>query len=143
MFILPGPRSPPPEGIAAFATEEGCAVLLSTHLIEDVARISDRVVVMREGAPPVADDLETLRASCNRYVIRLEGVLDSAQPLQLPRGCLLLERDPRALTVIAHGAPEHFEAELDASLPFKDLERRKATLKEAFACLSAPQEAPR
>jgi hypothetical protein len=40
--------------------------------------------------------------------------------------------------VIAQGAGEHFEAELDQVLPIAGIERRAATLKEAFTCLTAP-----
>ena len=128
------------EGIATFAAEEGKGVLLSTHLIDDVARIADRAVVVREGAPPLCGDLEDLRRSCSRYLVRLDGVLPRGELLALPRGAVIVERDPRALTVIAQGAGEHFEAELDQVLPIAGIERRAATLKEAFTCLTAPVE---
>jgi len=126
------------EGIASFAADEGHGVLLSTHLIDDVARIADRALVIREGAPPLAGDLEDLRRSCSRYLVRLDGVLPPGESLRLPRGAVVVERDPRALTVIAQGAGEHFEAELDQLLPISGIERRAATLKEAFTCLTAP-----
>jgi len=129
------------EAIASFACEEGRAVLLSTHLIDDVARICDRAVIMREGGPALAGDLDDLRAAFNRYLVRLEGVLPPGQPLRLPRGAVVTERDPRALTVVARGAAEHFEAELDSALPVAGIERRPATAKEAFTCLTAPVDA--
>ncbi|RMG10369.1 MAG: ABC transporter ATP-binding protein [Planctomycetota bacterium] len=127
-------------GIAEAAAEEDRAVLLSSHLIDDVARICDRAVILREGRPPLCGDLEALRASCSRYLVRLKGVLPASASLPLPADAVLLERDPRALTLVAQGACEHLEAELDACLPVAELERRPATLKEAFACLSAPAQ---
>jgi ABC-type multidrug transport system ATPase subunit len=124
------------EAIAEFAAEEGRAVLLSTHMIEDVARICDRAIVMREGAPALAGDLDDLRAQVSRYLVRLDGVVQGR--VQLPRGAVVTERDPRALTVLAVGAVERVEAELDQALPIAAIERRPATVKEAFTCLTAP-----
>lgn len=129
------------EAIASFvAQEDGAprAVLLSTHIIEDVSRICDRAVVLRERGPALSGELEDLRAACARYVVRLKGVLPPGDRLRLPRGAVLLERDPRALTLAAMGAPEHVEAELDAALPVAGLERHPASFKEAFACWTAP-----
>ncbi|MBI3725545.1 ABC transporter ATP-binding protein [bacterium] len=130
------------EAIASFVAEEGRAVLLSTHLIEDVARICDRAVIMREGAAALSGEIESLRASVSRYVVRLTGVLPESGPLGLPRGVVVVERDPRAITVVAQGAPEHFEAALEAALPVEGIERRPATLKETFTCLTEPCTQP-
>lgn len=128
------------EAIAAFVAEdERRSVLLSTHLIDDVARICDRAVVVREGAPALAGEVERLRAACGLYVVRLTGVLPESAPLGLPRGAVVVERDPRCLTVVAHGAQEHFEAALEQALPVASVERRAATLKEAFTCLTEPR----
>jgi ABC-2 type transport system ATP-binding protein len=127
------------EAIAAFVAEdERRSVLLSTHLIDDVARICDRAIVLREGAPALAGEVEALRAACGLYVVRLSGVLPESTALKLPRGSVVTERDPRALTIVAHGAQEHFEAALEEALPVAGIERRPATLKEAFTCWTEP-----
>jgi ABC-2 type transport system ATP-binding protein len=127
------------EAIAAFIAEEPeRAVLLSTHLIDDVARICDRAIVLREAGKTLAGEVEDLRASCSRYLVRLRGVLPGHVPVKLRRGAVITERDPRALTIIAHGAGEHLEAELDTALPVEGIERMPATLKEAFTCLTEP-----
>src|SRR5581483_10106473 len=127
------------EGIAAFVAEDPRrAVLLSTHLIDDVARICDRAIVIREGARALDGEVEELRESCSRYLVRLSGVVPTTDPIRLRRGAIVTERDPRALTIIAHGAGEHLEAELEAALPLEGIERMPATLKEAFACLTEP-----
>ena len=129
------------EAIAAFLSEEpGRAVLLSTHLIDDVARICDRAIVLREAGKALAGEVEELRASCSRYLVPLRGVLPADAPFRLRRGAVITERDPRALTIIAHGAGEHLEAELEAALPVAGIERMPATLKEAFTCLTEPWE---
>jgi ABC-2 type transport system ATP-binding protein len=127
------------EAIASFASEEGRAVLLSTHGIDDVARICDRAVVFRDGVPALQGDVETLRTSCSRYVVRLKGVLGGDR-VRLPRGAVLIDRDPRALTIVAPGTVEHLEAEIESALPVDEIERRPATLKEAFTCLTAPPD---
>ncbi len=126
------------EAIAEFAASEERAVLLSTHQIEDVARICDRAVVLREGRAPLIGELEDMRRLCSRYLVRLEGVLPPAAPLPLPRDTVVLERDPRALTIVAAGPAEHVEAALYEVLPVADLDRQTATLKDAFTCLTAP-----
>lgn len=124
-------------GIAEFASEEGQAVLLSTHMIEDVGRICDRGVIMRAGRPALSGEIEDLRASVQRYLVRLTGVLPPGARIPLPQGAVILERDPRALTIVSAGAPEHLEAALDQALPLAGIERQAASLKEAFTCLSA------
>lgn len=125
------------EAIAEFAAQEDHAVLLSTHLIDDVARICDRAILLRDGQPPLIGDLEDLRESVSRYLVRLQGVIPDT-PLALPQGAVLVDREPRALTILAPGASEHLEAALDDSLPLAGIERRPATLKEAFTCLTEP-----
>jgi|GEM_PF-137181 len=126
------------EAIAHFASEEGHAVLLSTHLIDDVSRICDRAIVLRQGAPAITGDLDDLRRSCNRYVVHLDGVVPYESALDLPEGVVVTERDPRAITLVARGQSEHLEHQLDQILPLRDLERHPANMKEAFACLTAP-----
>lgn len=129
-------------GIAEFAAEDGKSVLLSTHLIDDVARICDRALILREGRPALAGEVEDLRASVQRYLVRLSGVVQPGVALPLPAGAVILERDPRALTIVSSGAPEHLEAALDQALPLAGIERQPASLKEAFTCLSAkPKDA--
>lgn len=127
-------------GIAEFAADETRAVLLSSHLIEDVGRICDRAVVLRAQGPAIQGEVEDLRRSCQRYLVRLSGVIEPTTPVPLPSGACVLERDPRALTVIATGAAEHVEAALDAALPVAGIEHQPASLKEAFACLTAGEE---
>lgn len=124
-------------GIAEFAAEEGQAVLLSTHMIEDVGRICDRALILRAGRPALSGEVEDLRASVQRYLVRLTGVLPPGGQIPLPQGAVILERDPRALTIVSAGAPEHLEAALDQALPLAGIERQPASLKEAFTCLSA------
>ncbi|HZV00966.1 MAG TPA: ATP-binding cassette domain-containing protein, partial [Planctomycetota bacterium] len=127
------------EAIASFVAEDPTrAVLLSTHLIDDVARICDRAIVIREGARHLEGEVEELRESCSRYLVRLAGVVPTGE-LRF-RGAVITERDPRALTLIAHGAGEHLEAELASALPVAGIERMPATLKEAFTCLTEPRE---
>ena len=126
------------EAIAEHAAAPGNAVLLSSHQIEDVGRICDRALVLREGRPAWSGELDELRGACSRYLVRLSGVVPEGAPIPLPEGAVVVERDPRALTIISPGAGEHLEAALDAVLPVAGVERRGASLKEAFTCLSAP-----
>ncbi len=127
------------EALAGYVADDPTrAVLLSTHIIEDVARIADRAVVLREGAPALEGDLEGLRRQVSAYVVRLKGVVPPGQPLALPKGTLVVERDARALTLLASGAAERVEAELEAAVPIDGVERRAATLKEAFTLWTEP-----
>jgi ABC-2 type transport system ATP-binding protein len=129
------------EAIAAFVAEdERRAVLLSTHLIDDVSRICDRAIVLREDGKFLAGEVEELRRSCSRYLVRLRGVFPETERLRLRPGAVVTERDPRALTIVAHGAGEHLEAELEAALPVAGIERMPATLKDAFTCLTETAE---
>ena len=94
--------------------------------------------MLREGAKFLEGEVEELRESCGRYLVRLEGVVPESAPLRLRPGAIVTERDPRAITIVAHGPCEHLEAELDAALPVAGIERMPASLKDAFACLTEP-----
>jgi ABC-2 type transport system ATP-binding protein len=60
-------------------TAEGRTVLLSSHSLDEVQRVADRVAIIREGRLVVTDSVEHLRASADRILtMRFEGEVDPA-----------------------------------------------------------------
>ncbi len=52
---------------------DGCAVLISSHNLNEVERLTDRVVMLVDGAVRTVVDSEALRASNERTIIHLTG----------------------------------------------------------------------
>jgi ABC-2 type transport system ATP-binding protein len=59
------------EGLLRETVAEGRSVLLSSHSLDEVQRVADRVAIIREGRLVVVDTVEHLRASAPR-MLRLE-----------------------------------------------------------------------
>jgi ABC-2 type transport system ATP-binding protein len=60
-------------------TAEGRTVLLSSHSLDEVQRVADRVAIIREGRLVVTDSVEHLRESAARMLtMRFDGEVDPA-----------------------------------------------------------------
>jgi ABC-2 type transport system ATP-binding protein len=59
--------------------EEGRTVLFSSHLLDEVERVADRVAIIDGGRVVHTDDLETLKSSYHRVVFRF-GSAPQAPP---------------------------------------------------------------
>jgi len=72
-------------------TAEGCAVLLTTHDMDDAEKLCDRVGVMDQGRLLAEGTVDELQASLGeRDILRLEGEFDPAVPPSLPAGVEVL-----------------------------------------------------
>jgi ABC-2 type transport system ATP-binding protein len=135
------------EAVIDAAESRGRAVLLATHLIEDVERVADRIAFVREGAVPFQGTTERLRDAFRRtrfLVGNPDGSLAleraAAQTIGIRR--VFAERDapPDERVVIFDGA-EDTAARLEQLSGAKRLETRRMTLKEIyFEVLSGREE---
>ena len=69
------------EAMIELAAGEGRAILCATHLLDDVERVCDRVVFLRDGAVPVQGEVEELRERFRR--VRLAVDAGAAQALEV------------------------------------------------------------
>lgn len=89
------------EGILEAVPEEGGAVVYASHLVHDVERVADRVIVMDGGRIRIDRELGPLKES----IRRARAVFDGTPPetTALP-GVIDARVDGRVLTVVAAGA---------------------------------------
>jgi ABC-2 type transport system ATP-binding protein len=100
------------ETVVRAEAEEGHTVLLSSHLLDEVARVSHHVAMMANGRIILRDTLEGLLAAHRRIVIRLPA---SETPRDLP--CVISAASARGgeWQVICQGTQEEFLSALGAA----------------------------
>jgi len=114
----------------------GCAVVVTSHHLEEIEQLAERVVVIDEGVVRADDTLSAIVAGVARQRVTLAG-LTPTQVAALEPTAVLTE-DSRAGTVTAVLADsDAFVRRLVASdLPFSRLSVRGATLEEAFLTIT-------
>lgn len=109
-------------------SEEGRTVIFSSHLLEEVERMSDHVVMIQQGRITLDEPLESLGNSHHYTSIRFnEQVLSQPQLAH----ALLTSGSGRSWSVIHDNPPEQFTASV-LQLGGEVVETRNATLEEIF-----------
>ncbi len=109
-------------------SNEGRTVIFSSHLLEEVERMSDHVTMIHQGKVALDGPLESLGSAHHSCIIRFEDSLNS-KPL-LPNA-LSTAGEGRSWTIIHTGSADEFSAtvkQLDGEI----VESRNATLEEIF-----------
>ncbi len=99
------------EAIVRAVADEGRTVLFSSHLLDEIARVSDRVAMLAQGRLVLHGELPEILEQHQRMVVRLT---DSARLQSLP-GALSISGGPREWTVICNGAAEAFRSSVRQS----------------------------
>ena len=87
------------EALLGLARDEGWTMLLSSHDIDDVERLADRVAVINAGRLILDDTLDVLQERCRRLTFQLPGdALENTPPL--PDTWRHYRRGPRFATVV-------------------------------------------
>ncbi|MGI5271043.1 ABC transporter ATP-binding protein [Nonomuraea sp. CA-218870] len=122
------------DGVKAFH-EDGGTVLLTSHYLEEIEALAERVVVVGHGRV-LADD--TMRAV--RDVVGVRRVsLDAGELPELP-GVAAVEREGGRVHLMT-ADPDRLVVELVRSgAPFSGLEIRPTSLEEAFLTITAAKE---
>lgn len=108
--------------------DEGRTVLFSSHLLDEVQRVSDHVAMLHLGKMLLTSPMDDVLTSHHRLTVRFEQPLDS--PLKLD-GALRCEGEGREWTVLCNGEQASVEAQL-ATLNGEIVERAAPTLDEIF-----------
>jgi ABC-2 type transport system ATP-binding protein len=122
---------------------QGCAVLLTTHYLEEAEALADRVVVVNHGRVVAEGSVAQIRAHVAQRRIRCISALPAALVQGWP-GVQLAQRDGARLEVIADAAESVVRRLLAEDPALSDLEVQRAGLAEAFLALTrdaANQEA--
>ncbi|MCU1375817.1 MAG: transporter ATP-binding protein [Actinomycetia bacterium] len=114
--------------------EFGISVVLSSHLLEEVERVCDGVVILSEGRVVAEGTLDELRTGDGGLVVDIDG---DAGPLafRLRAGGLAVEQEGSRLVVegaedVAADAVRDAAAHLDVGL--RRVQRKTATLEDVF-----------
>jgi ABC-2 type transport system ATP-binding protein len=123
--------------------EFGINVVLSSHLLEEVERVCDGVVILAGGRVAAAGDLDSLRTGDSGLVVDLDAD-GGAMAERLRQTGLTVDHDGHRLVV--EGAEDAAadavrDAAVDLDIGLRKLQRRTATLEDVFlAAQGAPDE---
>ncbi len=136
------------ESIVGVAADEGRTVLISSHLLQDVERVADRVALMEESRIGLVEDADALKARFRELKITFADLPSAASAkeggapapagkptaFEMP-GVLSLRKEPREwLMVFEKFGPETL-AQLQSKLPGAQIAARDMTLEEIFVAL--------
>ncbi|WEN16483.1 ABC transporter ATP-binding protein [Rhodanobacter sp. AS-Z3] len=114
---------------------EGCAVLLTTHYLEEAEALADRVCVMSHGKVIHEGTVETLRARVAQKRIRCVTTLTATAVGSWPGVSETRLQDGR-LHIVTAEAEAVVRRLLEADLQLSELEVQRAGLAEAFTELT-------
>ncbi len=125
------------ETLIAAMPEEGGTVVYASHLVQDVERLADRVVVLDEGKVTLDGPLDELKARiCGATAVFAE---EPTAALRVP-GQITLRRSERSVHCVAEAEPAALEAALREA-GAERIETTRLPLEEILiACLRAPAE---
>ncbi|MGR4876013.1 ABC transporter ATP-binding protein [Pseudoxanthomonas sp. LARHCG66] len=114
---------------------QGCAVLLTTHYLEEAEALADRVVVVNHGRAVAEGTVAQIRARVSQRRIRCSSSLSSAHVQEWP-GVQLAQRDGERLEIVAEFAEPIVRRLLAEDATLSDLEVQRAGLADAFLALT-------
>jgi ABC-2 type transport system ATP-binding protein len=121
----------------------GISVLLATHLLDDVARVCDHVLMLDAGRLVVAGPTETLLHQTGKFTVEVNAGIGRLARALTERGLTVvageaaLDGEAGAIDVVVGPDPEPVldtirDALADLGLPLQRLSSRAASLDEAF-----------
>lgn len=131
--------------IRRVGTEFGIDVVLSSHLLEEIERICDSAIILRDGAVAAAGPLDVLRGQGEGLVLELEGepgVVEDALRLIKERGAEIRDDAPRHYVT---GGDDLYElvrdSVADTGAGIRRLHPRTISLEDVFLGVDVDSEA--
>jgi len=129
--------------VADLKTRRGCDVVLSTHILRDVERVCDHVLVLGQGRLVADAPLEELMGQDDgRYVVRIKGDPDAFVERLKANGCTVekpLDAGRSTWVVVppvgAAGVDAVWRAAAESGAQVRHLSPRTASLDETFVRL--------
>jgi len=120
------------ESIVNVAADEGRTVFISSHLLNDVERVTDRVALMDHAKIRLVEDLDSLKARMREVKVTFSG--PAPDNFDLP-GILSLRKEPHEWLMVLENFGPETPAQLKAALPGAEIEPRVMSLEEIFVAL--------
>ena len=114
--------------------ESGATVVVTSHYLEEIEALAERVIVMGEGRVLADDDLPLVLARVGLSRVGLRT--DSAPQVAAIPGIIRRERDGEHELPTVEDADAFVRALVMSGVDFRDLNVRGATLEEAFLSLT-------
>jgi len=114
---------------------EGCAIVLTTHYLEEAEALADRVIVIAQGAVIAEGSVEAIRARVSQRRIRCVSALD-IEEIKLWPAIDSVSRDGETLHIQTQDAEAVARRLLNADHSLQQLEIKRAGLAEAFVELT-------
>lgn len=121
------------EAIVRTVAEEGRTILFSSHLLEEVERMSDCVAMMARGKITLCGPMEEIKASHTRLTLRFHEEQAFAPALE---GALQLTGEGHEWVALCDGDHEQFRLQAE-KLHAQVVEQRGASLEEIFIARAA------
>ncbi|NGM15076.1 ABC transporter ATP-binding protein [Verrucosispora sioxanthis] len=119
------------EAIRAFHADGG-TVLLTSHYLEEIEALAQRVVVIGQGRVLADDSVAAIRG-----VVGLRRVSLTADELPTLPDVVRVERDRERIHLLTGDADQLVRDLVTAGVSFRDLEVRPTSLEEAFLTITA------
>jgi ABC-2 type transport system ATP-binding protein len=116
------------EAVIRTVADEGRTVFFSSHLLEEIERVSDHVAMLHQGKMVLCGPLDDLKAQHRRILLHFETA--QARP-PLVAGALNVTGDGKEWTVICNGAGNALSAAI-AGLGARIVEECRPSLNEIF-----------
>lgn len=116
------------EAVVRSVAEEGRTVLFSSHLLDEIARVSDRVAMLAAGCLVLNGAMDEILEGHRRWVVRLP---EARARLGSVPGALSITGGPEEWTVISNGARDDLRRRLLESRG-EIMEDTAATFDEIF-----------
>ncbi len=114
--------------IVRTVADEGRTVFFSSHLIDEVERVADRVAIMARGRILVDDTLENVKVGHTRLKVRYTAALDRAPAID---GAFACHGEGRDWTFICNGEHQQVRARIQSDQA-EIIEEGHPTLEEIF-----------
>jgi len=116
------------DAIVRTVADDGRTVIFSSHLLEEVERMSDHVTMLDGGRVALEGSLDTIRDAHQRSTVIFAERLEQAPTID---GALSTEGGGRSWSVVHNGSIERFRQSV-ARLGGQVVQSRDATLQEIF-----------
>lgn len=116
------------EAIVRTVADEGRTVIFSSHLLDEVERVSDNITMLHHGKVVLDGPLDEIKVGYHRATLRFGG--EPPLPLRLP-GQRAVSGHGRDWNILYAGEEVHFRAEA-AALGAEIIDHQSPTLEEIF-----------